>query len=329
MTSKVDYAIKQLTVHRRAQGPASAGHHHDHRQQRWPAATPPMPVARSSRCAPSCSPRSRPYTWPKVDTDDLITPDLTQAVARPAASGRSRCATADVNGKDHRNTWCTGTPVPTSFGHVELYYMVPLTTEDSAANEIRTTVLVTGLALVILLGVVAALVTRLVVTPGPGRRPHRAAALGRPARPADGGRRRGRPGPAGRLVQPDGGQPAAADRPAGGDVPPAAPVHLRRVARAADAADHGADGRRPALRRARRVRPGGGAQRRAAAGRAGPVREPAHRPAGDQPVRRRVRRAGRRAHRPRADRAAGRRAARRPGRAGRGDHRAAAAGRRR
>jgi two-component system sensor histidine kinase MtrB len=55
--------------------------------------------------------------------------------------------------------------VSTSFGHLELYYAVPLTTEDSAANQIRTTVLVTGLALVILLGVVAGLVTRLVVTP--------------------------------------------------------------------------------------------------------------------------------------------------------------------
>jgi hypothetical protein len=49
-----------------------------------------------------------------------------------------------------------GSPVPTSFGHVELYYLVPLTTEDRAANQIRTTVLATGLALVILLGVVAA-----------------------------------------------------------------------------------------------------------------------------------------------------------------------------
>ena len=59
-----------------------------------------------------------------------------------------------------------------------------------------------------------------------------------------------------RLLQPDGGEPAAADPAAGGHVPAAAAVHLRRLARAAYPADHGADGGRPALRRARRLRPG-------------------------------------------------------------------------
>ena len=58
------------------------------------------------------------------------------------------------------------------------------------------------------------------------------------------------------------------------------------------------------------LRPGRRAQRRAAAGRAGPVRGPAHRPAGDQPVRRRVRRPGRRADRLVPVVRAGRRAAR-------------------
>jgi two-component system sensor histidine kinase MtrB len=107
----------------------------------------------------------RPVTLPDVETGDLITSDL---IASVAGSGR-----ADDRGKvaDQIRTVKTtkylvyGSPVPTSFGHVELYYAVPLTTEDSAANQIRTTVLVTGLALVILLGVVAGLVTRLVVTP--------------------------------------------------------------------------------------------------------------------------------------------------------------------
>ena len=53
------------------------------------------------------------------------------------------------------------------------------------------------------------------------------------------------------------------------------------------------------LRRPRGLRPGGRAQRRAAAGRARPVRGAARRPAGDQPVRRRRRRPRRRADRPR------------------------------
>jgi two-component system sensor histidine kinase MtrB len=72
--------------------------------------------------------------------------------------------TAEVGGNQIKYL-VYGSPVPTSFGHVELYYLVPLTTEDRAANQIRTTVLVTGLALVILLGIVAWLVTRMVVTP--------------------------------------------------------------------------------------------------------------------------------------------------------------------
>ncbi|MGN9912069.1 MtrAB system histidine kinase MtrB [Phytohabitans sp. LJ34] len=59
----------------------------------------------------------------------------------------------------------SGTPVPTGFGQVELYYMVPLSTENQTAVQIRTMVLLTGVALVILLGVLSALVTRLVVRP--------------------------------------------------------------------------------------------------------------------------------------------------------------------
>ena len=57
--------------------------------------------------------------------------------------------------------------------------------------------------------------------------------------------------------------------------PGAAPVRLRRLPRAAHAADHGADGRRRAARRPRRLRPGDRPGRRAAAERAGPVRDAA------------------------------------------------------
>ena len=102
----------------------------------------------------------------------------------------------------------------------------------------------------------------------------------------------------GHLVQRDGGQPAGQDPRARGALPRAAAVRLRRVARAAHAADHRPDGRRPALRARGELRPGGGRSRRAAAEPAGPVRVAARRPAGDQPVRRGRRRAGRRARRP-------------------------------
>ena len=82
--------------------------------------------------------------------------------------------------------------------------------------------------------------------PAGGRAARRRAAPGAAA-----GLRRGRPGPPGHLVQPDGHQPAAPDPPARGAEPGAAPVRLRRLPRAAHAAHHGPDGRRRAARRPR------------------------------------------------------------------------------
>ncbi|MFI6759032.1 MtrAB system histidine kinase MtrB [Micromonospora sp. NPDC050417] len=58
-----------------------------------------------------------------------------------------------------------GSPVPTKFGQVELYYFVPLTRWDKIASEARSTVVATGITLVLLLGLLSALVTRLVVNP--------------------------------------------------------------------------------------------------------------------------------------------------------------------
>ncbi|XVU30387.1 MtrAB system histidine kinase MtrB [Actinoplanes sp. CA-054009] len=109
-------------------------------------------------------PELRAVTLPNnLDTEALITPELARAVSDDGKEA-SQVVTATING--HTTKYLAyGAPVRTSFGHVELYYMMPLTTEDSAANQIRTTVLATGIALVLLLGVVAGLVTRLVVTP--------------------------------------------------------------------------------------------------------------------------------------------------------------------
>jgi two-component system sensor histidine kinase MtrB len=108
-------------------------------------------------------PGLKPVTSLKVNTDQLITKDLIKAVSSDAKIAQ-QVRTATIDGRKTKYL-VYGSPVPTTFGHVELYYLVPLTTEDSAANQIRTTVLVTGLALVVLLGVVAGLVTRLVVLP--------------------------------------------------------------------------------------------------------------------------------------------------------------------
>ncbi|MEV6633963.1 MtrAB system histidine kinase MtrB [Actinoplanes sp. NPDC051470] len=105
----------------------------------------------------------RPVTSTNIDTSELITPDMVQEVGRNRVEA-SQIRTAAVNGVETKFL-VYGTPVPTNFGQLELYYLVPLTTEDRAANQIRATVLATGFALVLLLGVVAALVTRMVVTP--------------------------------------------------------------------------------------------------------------------------------------------------------------------
>ena len=105
----------------------------------------------------------KPVTSAKGDIDQLITPELEHAVAAEGQIAR-QIRTADI-GEGTEKYLVYGSPVPTSFGHLELYYITPLTTENRAANQIRTTVLATGLALVFLLGVVAALVTRLVVNP--------------------------------------------------------------------------------------------------------------------------------------------------------------------
>jgi two-component system, OmpR family, sensor histidine kinase MtrB len=58
-----------------------------------------------------------------------------------------------------------GQPLNTSAGPFELYYMFPLTAEQNTLNLVRQTVLVAGLALVLLVAVIATLVTRWVVLP--------------------------------------------------------------------------------------------------------------------------------------------------------------------
>jgi len=58
-----------------------------------------------------------------------------------------------------------GAPVPSQSGTYELYYVYPLDREQRSLEDIRSTVVVSGLALVILVAGIGALVTRIVVTP--------------------------------------------------------------------------------------------------------------------------------------------------------------------
>ncbi len=162
MAGKVDYAYRQLTVHRQARDPQLPATINDtvtRLADTDPAESGGAIVSlRADNIADL-----KPVTSTRADTDVLISREMRQAVATDSLVAQ-QIRTIRMNGEPIKYL-VYGSPVPTSFGHVELYYLVPLTTEDRAANQIRATVLVTGLALVILLGVVAGLVTRMVVTP--------------------------------------------------------------------------------------------------------------------------------------------------------------------
>jgi two-component system, OmpR family, sensor histidine kinase MtrB len=99
-----------------------------------------------------------------VTFEPLISADLEQRVATQGQRAyQIRTGRLDSTGPVTYLVY--GSPVPTRFGQVELYYLVPLTSQDEIASQIQATVLLTGLALVVLLAVLANLVTRLVVNP--------------------------------------------------------------------------------------------------------------------------------------------------------------------
>ena len=162
LRGKVDYARDQLTVHVSVADPKLPATIND-TVNRLGDGDPSRTGDTVVEMRAANYPTIRPVPSAKVDLRSLITPQLVYMVADNGQIAR-QIRTGDI-GSGRKKYLVYGSPVPTSFGHFELYYVTPLTTENSAANQIRTTVLATGLALVILLGVVAALVTRLVVNP--------------------------------------------------------------------------------------------------------------------------------------------------------------------
>ncbi|MEU5562210.1 MtrAB system histidine kinase MtrB [Micromonospora musae] len=100
---------------------------------------------------------------PAIDVGPLISPELRAAVANGNVA--SQIGTGRLTDDQATKYLAYGSPVPTKFGQIELYYLVPLTRQNVTAAEARATVVATGAALVVLLGLLAALVTRLVVNP--------------------------------------------------------------------------------------------------------------------------------------------------------------------
>ncbi|WP_407073978.1 MtrAB system histidine kinase MtrB [Rhizomonospora bruguierae] len=102
---------------------------------------------------------------PDLDVAPAITPELSHQVADQRKVAW-QVVTRDLDGNGPVTYLVYGSGVPAGWGgQVELYYLVPLTREATTAAQIRTIVLITGAALVVLLGLLAALVTRMVVTP--------------------------------------------------------------------------------------------------------------------------------------------------------------------
>jgi two-component system sensor histidine kinase MtrB len=71
----------------------------------------------------------------------------------------------DPDGHGERAFLAIGTPVYTEQLSYELYFLFPLDDEEAIANLVRNALVVAGIALVLMLGVIAGLVTRMVVIP--------------------------------------------------------------------------------------------------------------------------------------------------------------------
>jgi two-component system sensor histidine kinase MtrB len=98
---------------------------------------------------------------------DVVRGSQLRALRDKVGAGKMawQLTTANPDHRGDRPFLAFGTRVDSYGGNLELYYLFPLDDEVSAANMVGTTVIVTGVALIALLAMVAALVTRLVVRP--------------------------------------------------------------------------------------------------------------------------------------------------------------------
>ncbi|WP_338090723.1 MtrAB system histidine kinase MtrB [Planosporangium thailandense] len=107
--------------------------------------------------------------WPKADAYNVVTSGRLADLRRQVGRGKMarQYATANPDGNGERRYLVFGTPINSSGagGQLELYYLFPLDNEVATVDLVRTTLIATGAALVVLLAMVAALVTRLVVRP--------------------------------------------------------------------------------------------------------------------------------------------------------------------
>ena len=197
VTSGASYAAKQVSPLRPAAGGAAPGDHRRHCQlpgrRRPPADQRGGGGDHRRRLSQR---RSRRAPRPSANVQPLISPELRAAIADGKVASQIR--TGRLTGEGHQ---IPGLRLAGAHPLRPDRALLPGPADPAGRRppaDARATVVATGVALVILLGLLAALVTRLVVNPVrvAARTAQRLSAG--PARPADGGQRRGRPGPAGR-----------------------------------------------------------------------------------------------------------------------------------
>ncbi len=101
------------------------------------------------------------------DSDNAMMsiPDELRRVVTGSAVTAHQFTQVAPDGGDKAPYLVMGTPVKMHWGLLELYYLFPLDDEVKAAAMVRNTVLITGVALVLLLSLIAWIVTRMVVSP--------------------------------------------------------------------------------------------------------------------------------------------------------------------
>ncbi|WP_373290193.1 MtrAB system histidine kinase MtrB [Pilimelia terevasa] len=165
IASGVTYAEGQLSVHGHPADPRLPGTLSQ--TAYFLAGSPSRPsqpggpiVAFKARNLPDLRPTSSEQA---LDVTPLISAELERQVAQESRLAY-QVRTGTVTGRPVKYL-VYGAPLVTRFGTMQLYYIWPLSTQDDFARQIQFTVLVTGLALIALLAVLANLVTRMVVNP--------------------------------------------------------------------------------------------------------------------------------------------------------------------
>ncbi|GAA1637515.1 two-component system sensor histidine kinase MtrB [Saccharothrix algeriensis] len=118
----------------------------------------------SRETVPSLS--SQGLAWPQGLT---LAPVITDGLEQEILANRKAHEYIEADIGDGKHTYLVyGSPVPVPKwrgGSVELYYILPVDTELNVARDVQSTISFVGVALILLLGMVTALVTRATVSP--------------------------------------------------------------------------------------------------------------------------------------------------------------------